>query len=202
MVNEELLKKIENVRYVGDAINVLFDNKFLGMYNVENDNIDDLIKIIEYVGEYFYHPNGLLKIGIDKMIGEYDDLKKVFLMRNMKILYDQFMIDIKNNKERFSVICHAKQIKTILTLILNVPLRIDKKLYKEAPSGLTYSIFGVEDSYSMRLSDETIKTLKGEGPHNVQRRLRILQTRKILKEYAESQGLETEGVFALLPKGK
>jgi hypothetical protein len=47
-----------------------------------------------------------------------------------------------------------------------------------------------------------LNTIQWHGPKNVERRINIVNVRRMLKEYADTHGWDTDGVFATLPKGK
>lgn len=209
MIDKKVLDELSDESSY-DHISLLLDNirddgtKINNTFNYEKQGINTIIKMLEYVSEYFYHYNGTLFTALTEMVDDnhlvMDDFKKVMLIKNMKILFDKFLIDIKQKKSEFGIVCHNKTIPTILSCILNVPLRKDKKLYKETPSGLTYDLFSKEDPYCIRFSEDLIKMLNGTPSVLMKRRINLVKVREELKEYAHSKGMDTDGVFALLPQ--
>ena len=93
-----LLKKIAGTHSIRDALNGLsFRYRYEHRFNYETEDVNDIVKMLKKMSVLFYHhdKNGILKKWLE---GEqYPDLKQVFLIKNIKILCDKYIADIKSN---------------------------------------------------------------------------------------------------------
>ena len=201
-----ILKKIR--KHDGDASDhlnalteILPDNFYSEeVFNYEKDSVEELIEYMSLVGEYFYYHDGILNYHLTTTSNKFDEFKKVFLMKNLKSHFNEYVKKMKANKLEFGAACHAKKFYTILSTILNVPIRYDENLYKQFPAWTTEDIFNTSDSYAFTFANIIINTLNGKPPKNMVRRIRIVKNRERLRSWAAENSIDVEGVFAKLPR--